>query len=87
MESRYRVELSGREVSILVRATQADLATLRICERTDCTFAVLDGIKELKDILMAMSNHIASMHPAAGGSEGGEGSRGIQIQCSHTYLG
>ena len=62
----------GGEVSIFVMATQADLATLRICERTDGTFAVLNGITYLKDILMAMSNHIASMHPAAGGSEGGE---------------
>ena len=57
-------------------ATQADLATLRICERTDCTFAVLNGITDLKDILMATSNHIASMHPAAGGSEGGGGAGG-----------
>jgi hypothetical protein len=65
VESRYLVELSGREVSILVRATQADLATLRICERTYCTCAVLNGITDLKNILMVMSNHIASMHPAA----------------------
>ena len=50
---------------------KVDLATLRLCQRTDCTFAVLNGITDLKDILMAMSNHIASMHPAAGGSEGG----------------
>ena len=49
----------------------ADLARLRLCERTDCTYVVHNGITDLKDILMAMSNHIASMHPAAGGSEGG----------------
>jgi hypothetical protein len=53
-------------------ATEAQLAQLRICERTDCTFAVINGITDLKDIWMAMSTHIASMHPAAGGSEGGE---------------
>jgi hypothetical protein len=58
-------------VSSFVMATQADLAQLRICERTDCTIAVINGITDLKDILMAMSNHIAWMHPAAGGSEGG----------------
>ena len=51
----------------------ANLARLKLCERTDCTYAVLNGITDLKDILMAMSNHIASMHPAAGGSEGGAG--------------
>ena len=50
---------------------QADLATLRLCERADCDFAVINGITELKDILLAMANHIASMHPASGGSEGG----------------
>ena len=52
-------------------ATEAQLAQLRVCERTDCTFVVMNAITELKDILMAMSNHIASMHPAAGGGEGG----------------
>ena len=49
----------------------ADLAALRLCERSDCLFAVNNAITELKDILLAMSNHIASMHPASGGSEGG----------------
>ena len=52
-------------------ADPADLATLRLCERTDCNFAVINGITELKDIPLAMSNHIASMHPASGGAEGG----------------
>ena len=52
-------------------ADPADLATLRLCERTDCNFAVINGITELKDILLAMSNHIASMHPVSGGAEGG----------------
>ena len=50
---------------------QAGLATLRLCERADCDFAVINGITELKDILLAMANHIASMHPSSGGSEGG----------------
>ena len=50
---------------------QAGLATLRLCERADCEFAVLNAITDLKDILLAMSNQIASMNPAASGSEGG----------------
>ena len=50
----------------------AVLAVIRLCERSDCNFSVNDGIAELKDILLAMSNHILSMHPAAaGGGEGG----------------
>ena len=49
----------------------AELTALRLCERSDCTFAVNNAITELKDILLAMANHIASMHPASGGSEGG----------------
>ena len=52
-------------------ADPADLATLRLCERADCEFAVLNAITDQKDILLAMSNHIGLMHPAAGGSEGG----------------
>ena len=59
-------------MSSFTMATEAQLAQLRVCERTECTFAVMNAITELKDILMAMSNHIASMHPAgAGGGEGG----------------
>ena len=49
----------------------ADLAALRLFERSDCSFSVNNAITELKNILLAMSNHIASMHPASGGSEGG----------------
>ena len=62
-------------MSSFAMAMEAQLAQLRICERTDFTFAVMNAITELKDILMAMSNHIASMHPAAGGSEGAGGRR------------
>ena len=58
-------------------ANQADLATLRLCERADCDFAVINGITELKDILLAMANHIASMHPSSGGSEGVEQEGGL----------
>ena len=49
----------------------ADLAALRLCERSDCSYAVNNAITEVKDCLLAMTNHIAAMHPASGGSEGG----------------
>ena len=49
----------------------AVLAVIRLCERSDCNLAVNNAISDLKDILLAMSNHILSMHPAAAG--GGEG--------------
>ena len=52
-------------------ASPADLATLRICEREHCEFTVLNGVTDLIDILMAMANHLAAIHPASGGSEGG----------------
>ena len=48
-----------------------DLAVIRLCERSDCNFVVNNAIQDLKDILLAMSNHILSMHPVAGSSEGG----------------
>ena len=51
----------------------AELAALRMCEKTDCEYKVTNGLTEVKDILMAMSNHLAAMHPALGGSEGGGG--------------
>ena len=54
----------------------ADLAVIRLCERTDCNFVVNNAIQDLKDILLAMSNHIFSMHPVAGSREGGGWSRG-----------
>ena len=49
----------------------ADLAVIRLCERTDCNFVVNNAIQDLKDILLAMSNHILSMHPVEGSSDGG----------------
>ena len=59
-------------------ASPADLATLRVCERADCEFKVLNGVTDLKDILMAMANHLAAIHPASGGSEGGGGGGGAK---------
>ena len=38
-----------------------------MCEKTDCEYKVTNGLTEVKDILMAMSNHLAAMHPALGG--------------------
>ena len=54
-------------------ASVAELAALRKCERDDCEFKVPNGVTDLKDILMAMANHLAAIHPASGGSEGGGG--------------
>ena len=54
----------------------ADLAVIRLSERSDCNFVVNNAIQDLKDILQAMSNHILSMHPVAGSSEGEGWSRG-----------
>ena len=49
----------------------ANLAVIRLCERSDCNFVVNNAVQDLKDILQAMSNNILSMHPVAGSSEGG----------------
>ena len=57
-------------------ASVVELATLRICERDDCDFQVLNGVTDLKDIVMAVANHLAAIHPASGGSEGGGGGGG-----------
>ena len=54
-------------------ASVEELAALRKCERVDCDYKVLNGVTDLKDILMAMANHLAAIHPASGGSEGGGG--------------
>ena len=50
----------------------ADLASLRLCEKPDCVYAVTNGLKDVKDILHAISNHIAAIHPSLE-PEGGEG--------------
>ena len=48
----------------------ANLAAIRLCKRLDCKFVVNNAVQDLKDILQAMSNHILSMHPVSGSSEG-----------------
>ena len=60
----------------------AELALLRMYEKTDCEHKVTNGLTEVKDILMAMSNHLAAMHPASGGSEGGGGGSKINAAIS-----
>ena len=51
-------------------ASEDELKALRKCEKEGCEHKIPNGVKELKDILMAMSNHLAAVHPASGGSEG-----------------
>ena len=58
-------------------ATEDELKALRLCEKEDCEHKIPNGVKELKDILRAMANHLAAVHPASGGSEGGVGARVI----------
>ena len=56
-------------------ASEAELTALRKCEKEDCGHIIPNGVKELKDILMAMSDHLAAVHPARGESEGGGGGK------------
>ena len=56
-------------------AAEDELKTLRLCEKEGCGHKIPDGVKELKDVLMAMSNHLAAVHPASGGSERGGGGK------------
>ena len=46
------------------RMDPADLASLRLCEKPDCVYAVTNGLKDVKDILHSISNHIAAIHPS-----------------------
>ena len=53
----------------------AELVLLRLCKKPDCEYKVTNWLTDVKDILLAMSNHLAAIHPALalGGSEGGGG--------------
>ena len=53
------------EQSGFTMASLADLANLRLCKQAECVFTVINGVTDLKEILMVMANHIASMHPAS----------------------
>ena len=57
-------------------ADPADLAAIRLCERSDCTYSVNNAVVELKDILQAMSNHLLAIFPVSGNSDGGGGAGG-----------
>ena len=54
-------------------ASEDELIALRKCEREDCEYRIPNGVKDLKDILMAMANHLAAIHPASGGQKEGVG--------------
>ena len=64
----------------------ASMAVIRLCERPDCTFIVNNAIEDLKDILQAMSNHILSMHPVSGSSDGGGGGAGAKSNAAIPVL-
>ena len=64
----------------------ASMAVIRLCERSDCTFVVNNAIEDLKDILQAMSNHILSMHPVSGSSDGGGGGAGAKSNAAIPVL-
>ena len=53
----------------------ADFASLGLCEKSDCIFAVTNALKDLNDILHAMSNHIAAIHPSSQPEGGGKASK------------
>ena len=52
-------------------ASAEELAALRQCEKDGCEHRIPNGVTNLRDILLAMSNHLAAVHPSSGGSEGG----------------
>jgi len=56
-------------------ASEVELAALRLCEKDGCQHQIPNGVTNLRDILMAMSNHLAAVHPSSGGSEGGGGAK------------
>ena len=46
---------------------------MRQCEKPGCDHSITNGLKDVKDILLAMINHLAAVYPTSGGSEGGGG--------------
>ena len=51
-------------------ASEAYLAALRKCDKED-QLIISNVALDLKDILLAMANHLAAIHPVDGLSEGG----------------
>ena len=43
---------------------EAELVLLRLCKKPDCEYKVTNWLTDVKDILLAMSNHLAAIHPA-----------------------
>ena len=56
-------------------ASEQELTALRQCGKPGCEHAITNTLKDVKDILLAMSNHLAAVHPTSGGSEGGGGAK------------
>ena len=56
-------------------ASKQELTALRQWEKPECEHKITNGLKDVKDILLAMSNHLAAVHPTSGGSEGGVGAK------------
>ena len=54
-------------------ASEAQLTSLRQSEKPGCDHKITNRLKNVKDIFLAISNHLAAMHPMSGGSEGGGG--------------
>ena len=43
---------------------EAELVLLRLCKKPDCEYKVTNWLTDVKDILLAMSNHLAAINPA-----------------------
>ena len=54
-------------------ASKQELTALRQCEKPGCDHKITNGLKDIRDILLAMSNHLAAVHPTSGDYEGGGG--------------
>ena len=52
-------------------ASAEELAALRRCEQEGCEHRITNGLTDVQNILLAMSNHLAAVHPFSGRSEGG----------------
>ena len=57
----------------------ADLALLRMCEKPSCDYTVRNGLVDIKDILHAMSNHLAAIHPSSHPEGSGGASKSTDI--------
>ena len=44
-------------------ASEQELTAMRKCEKPGCDHKITNGLTDVKDILLAMSNHLAAVHP------------------------